>query len=60
MNESLKTIENMLEVIYSEIKLNTNNPDMTDKSYSLLKEAIVDTINLKRKVELARAFNNQN
>lgn len=59
MNESLKTIENMLEVIYSEIKRNTNNPDMTDKAYSLLKAAVVDTINLKRKVELARAFNNQ-
>ena len=58
-NESLKTVENMVELVYAELKRNMDNLEVTDKSFHLLKEAAIATINLKRKIESARAWNVQ-
>ena len=59
MNESLKTLENFTEFLYSELKRNANDPclQVTDKAFHILKEAVVDAINLKRKIENARLNN---
>jgi len=56
MIKSLKVIENMLELVYNELKTAANDQNICDKSYALLKEAYIDTINLKRKVEEARGW----
>ena len=56
MNKSLKVIENMIELIYSEIKHASADPEINDASYSLLKEATIQAIELKRKVEVARGW----
>jgi hypothetical protein len=58
-NESLKTVENMVELVYAELKRNMDNLEVSDKSFHLLKEAAIDAINLKRKIETARAWNVQ-
>lgn len=56
MDASLKIIERMLESVYNELKIVTEDPHLNDKAYRLLKEAVVDAINLKRQVETARAL----
>ena len=57
MNASLKVIENAMEFIYSELKNASNDGTLDDRTFKLLKEAAIDAINLKRKIETARAFN---
>lgn len=56
MNSSLKVIENIAELLYQELKTAANNENISDKEFKLLKEAAIDTINLKRKIELVRAI----
>lgn len=57
MNNSLKVIERMIESLHTELKIAADSPEVSEKSYILLKEAVVDAINLKRKIDLARAWN---
>lgn len=58
MNEKLKTIENIAELLYAELKscVNSNNLELDSKAYGLLKEAMIDAIDTKRKIEIARAW----
>ena len=56
MNRQLKTIEKLTNFIYNELKVVTADPDIGDKSHNLLKEAIIDAVNLQRKIENARAW----
>jgi hypothetical protein len=56
INEKLKTIENIAELVYQELKNASHIPDIDDETYKLLCEAYVDVINLKRKIEDARAY----
>jgi hypothetical protein len=55
INEKLKTIENFVEVVYQELKNASHIPDIDRETYKLLREAYIDVINLKRKIEFARA-----
>ena len=55
-SESLKVIENLTEFLYSEIKRASNDKNLDPKAFHILKDCIVDTINLKRKLELARSW----
>jgi len=57
MNEALKTIEALVELTYTELKRASNDRSINDKSFKLIKEAAVDAINLKRKIEEARLWN---
>lgn len=57
MNNSLKVIERMIESLHTELKIAADSPEISEKSYTLLKDAVIDAINLKRKVEVARAWN---
>ncbi len=57
MQEALKVIEAMVELVYQEVNRATNDRMMNDKSYALLKEAAVDAINLKNKIQEARGWN---
>lgn len=56
-NDSLKIIERMIESVYAELKIATQDDSLTPKAYNILKEALVDAIDLKLKVENARAWN---
>lgn len=58
MNEKLKTIENIAELMYAELKSCINSDSSLDsKAYGLLKEAMIGVIDIKRKIETARAWN---
>ncbi len=59
MNEALKTLENLLELVYNELNRATNDPDLNDKAFRALKEAKIDAIDLKRKIEVARGWNHK-
>jgi len=59
VNGRLKTLENMVELLYNELKVVSQDPSVSTKSYDLLKESYVDCINLKRKIESARGWNTQ-
>jgi len=52
----LKTIENITELVYQELKNASHIPDIDREAYKLLREAYIDVINLKRKIEFARAY----
>lgn len=56
MTKSLKVIENLIELVYAELKTASQERDLNEKSYALLKEAYIASINLKRKVEEARGW----
>lgn len=56
MKQALKTVENLVELVYQEVQRIKAHKDVTDRSYELLREASADVINLKRKLELARAY----
>ena len=56
MNKQLTSLEVLAEFLYTEIKRATVDPDLSDKAYAYLKEAVIQAIDLKRKVELARAY----
>ena len=57
INEKLKTIENIAELVYQELKNASHIPDIDDETYQLLREAAYfDVINLKRKIVGARAY----
>lgn len=58
MNDSLKVIERMVDFLYSELKNTTNDATITGKAYDLLREATVDCINLKDKINTARGWIN--
>lgn len=59
MNESLKTLENLTEFLCSELKRNVDASDLrvTVETFHILKGAVIDCINLKRKIEDARMCN---
>ena len=46
----------MIELVYAELKTASNERGLNEKSYALLKEAYIASINLKRKVEEARGW----
>jgi hypothetical protein len=55
MNDSLKVIERMIDFLYSELINSANNININDdETHNLLKEAAVDCINLKEKINTAR------
>lgn len=57
MNDALKTIEGLLYFISCELsRVRDGNPGLCDKSYKMLREAQIDAMNLKRKIEEARAW----
>lgn len=61
MKEKLKTIENIAELLYAELKscINSNSLGDTEKdnnAWYLLKEAVVDAVDVKRKIEVARSW----
>lgn len=61
MNEALKTLEAMTELLHQELKRVSNNlsndETLTDKSYMLIKSAMIDSINLREKIAEARGWN---
>lgn len=57
MDNSLKIIERMIELVYNEIKIASANLQVTDEVYKILKSAAIDSINLQRKIEDARVTN---
>jgi hypothetical protein len=57
MNQALKVIEAQVELVYNELKRASADRTLNQKSYELLKQAIVDAIDLKRIIELARLSN---
>ena len=57
MNEALKTLETMVDLIYSETSRIAMDGNLDDEAYLLLREAAVDAINLKRKIRDARGWN---
>ena len=52
----LKTLENLVELLYNELTESRTGTQVCDKTYKLLKEAALDSIDLKRKIELARGW----
>ena len=56
MNDNIKVLENLTEFLYSEINRCSMVKDMPDKSYAILRDAAIDAINLKRKLQDARAW----
>jgi hypothetical protein len=57
--DKLTTLANLTELLYNELRHAANDKDNSDKAYALLKEAAIDAINLKRKIEDARGWNVQ-
>lgn len=58
MNEKLKTIENIAELLHAEIKSCINSDSsLCNRAYGLLNDAMLDAIDIKRKIETARAWN---
>jgi len=57
INGRLKTLENLTELLYSELKACADDPAVTEQTFALLKAAAIVTIDLKRKIELARGWN---
>jgi hypothetical protein len=57
MNEKLKTLEHLARLLYEELKAASNDANVCDITHNLLKQAAVDTINLQRKIDEARAWN---
>lgn len=57
MNEALRVIEAQLELVYQELRRASMSNGLNDKTYALLREAAVDAVNLKRKVDVARGWN---
>ena len=59
MIAALKTLEGLLFFVSEEIsrvKDKAYTPELCDQSYKLLREAQIDAMNLKRKIEEARAW----
>lgn len=56
MNEKLKTIESIAQLLYSEIQSCVNSNELDDKAYKFLKEAMFEVVNTKRKIEIARSW----
>ena len=57
MNEALKTLETMVDLIYSETSRLAMDGNLDDKAYLILREAAVDAINLRQKILDARGWN---
>jgi len=57
MNEALRTLEGLMELVHQEIKRVSNDRMVDEKSYALLREAGNDALTLKRKIADARAWN---
>jgi hypothetical protein len=55
--DKLTVLANLVELLYSELKHAANGEDNSSNAHDLLKTASVDAINLKRKIEEARAWN---
>lgn len=55
MEKSLKTIENLIELVYSELKVISNDSTIENEVFKKIKDSVILSINLKRKVEDARA-----
>lgn len=57
MNEALKTLAAMIDLIYSEAQRISLSDGLDDKAYLLLREAGIDAINLRQKILDARGWN---
>ncbi len=57
MNEALKTLAAMVDLIYSETSRIAMDGNLDDKAYLLLREAGIDAINLRQKILDARGWN---
>ena len=57
MNEVLKTLAAMIDLIYSEAQRISLSDGLDDKAYLLLREAGIDAINLRQKILDARGWN---
>jgi len=57
MNDALKTLEAVVEMLYQELKRVTNDRNVSNKTFELVKSAKVDAINLKAKIQDARGWN---
>jgi hypothetical protein len=55
--DKLTVLANLVELVYSELKHAANDEENSEQANMLLKEASIDSINLKRKIEEARAWN---
>ena len=60
MTKQLKIIENLINLVYTEIKTASNDKDIGERAYKILKQAAIDAIELQRKVELARGWEQTN
>ena len=56
MNKQLKSLEVLAEFLYSETKRAADDATLADKAYPYLKEAVIQAIDLKRKIEFACAY----
>lgn len=56
IKEKLKTIENVTELVYQELKNTSHYPGIDNHTHGLLLDAYTDMINVKRKIELVRAY----
>ena len=57
MNQALKVVEAQVELVYQELTRLKGDLYVNEKAYALLREAAIDAINLKRKIQDARGWN---
>jgi hypothetical protein len=60
MEKTLTSLENLTQFLYTEINRVKNIPELEGgpdlQSFKILKEAAIQAIDLKRKIELAQAY----
>ena len=56
MIKSLAMIERQVELIHQELRIVTADPELVDKSHELLRQALLDSIALRRKIEEAHGW----
>lgn len=59
MNQALTIIQRQIDSVTTELRLLLDQENnMNDRTYSLLQAAVLDSIDLRNKVDLARGWHN--
>ena len=57
MNEALKSLEAVAELLYSELRRLSNDRMLVDRAFKLINKAALDAIEVKARIQAARGWN---
>ena len=57
MNEALKSLEAVAELLYSELRRLSNDRMLDDRAFKLINKAALDAIEVKAQIQAARGWN---